>query len=98
MEFLSVFSEFFYYLSSSNVDKNGENAKYSFNFDKLMSWFELYYICKVHSDTTNATEFAHLILSRAISYGIISYSDEKDFSSEEGIQLIIDLAYERRFK
>lgn len=98
VEFLSVINYFLFNLSTSNIDKNGENAKYSFNFDKLMSWLELYYICRTSSDTEGANKFAELILSRAINYGIISSSDEKEFLSDEGIQLIIDLAYDRCFQ
>jgi hypothetical protein len=98
MDFLYQINKLLSNLFTCGIDKTGDNAKYCFNLDKLMCWLELYHICKGISDVNGAEEFAKLIVERAINYGIISSSDKKSYSSDEGIQIIIDLAFDRCFQ
>lgn len=93
--FLYEINKFLSGLFINIIEKNEENARYCFNYDKLMSWLELYNICKMHADDTGARDFSDLIIKRAINYGIILPCDEKNYMSDEGLQLIIDLAYDR---
>jgi hypothetical protein len=86
ISFLCELNRFLSNLSTGGIDKTEKNAKYCFNFDRLMSWLELFNLCQVASDTEGIEKFAKLIIDRAINYGIITPSDEKDFSSDEGIQ------------
>lgn len=62
-----------------------------------MSWLELFHLSQVTYDYEGIEKFEKLIIDSAINYGIITPSDEKDFSSDEGIRSIIELAYERCF-
>ena len=96
--FLYEINKFQSNLFKSGIDKTGKNARYCFNLDKLMSWLELFHMCQVISDVEGVDKFVGLIVEGAINYGIISSSDKKSFSSNEGIQLIIDLAFDRCFQ
>ncbi|WP_349946737.1 hypothetical protein ABFV83_00085 [Lacrimispora sp. BS-2] len=93
--FLNEINKFLSNLSAGGIDKTGKNAKYCFNFDKLMSLLELFHVCQVNSDAEGIDKFMKLIVERAIIYDIILPSDKKCFLSNEGIQIIIDLAYDR---
>lgn len=95
IHFLSTIKYFLFNFPINNVDRNGQNARFSFNHDKLMSWLESYYIFKSCSDISQANILMKHIVNKAVEYRIISATEIDDFYSEDGLQLIIDLSYER---
>ena len=97
MEFLEIFGNITISMDSGNVDKDGERAKFCFNLDKLFCWAQLYLFSKIESDLACADKISDHIVNKAVSYGIINSHEKEIFQSEEGIELIIELASERCF-
>ncbi len=97
VSFLSVISNFMLPIISSNVDKSGDHAKYVFNLDKLMLLLELYWYSKLQNESVAVKAIETQIIEKGINYGIIESSEEELFSSEAGILMIIDSAFERCF-
>lgn len=97
VSFLSIMSNFIQTITSSNVDKSGDHAKYVFNLDKLMILLELYWHSKLQNECDKVKNIETQIVTKGINYGIIQTSEKELFSSEEGILMIIDLTYDRCF-
>lgn len=95
--FLSIMTGFVSPILSNHVDKNGQNAKQSFNYDKLMMLLKFYHKCKTSFDAEATKQVAEMIVNKGINCGIILPSDKEDYSSEDGILMIIDLAQSKCF-
>lgn len=90
-----LISSFLMNVSQGYVDKTGEAAKYAFNLDYLMCRLELMNICRIAGNTECEKIFADTIVEKAVNYGLINDNEKENYSSLEGLCMIVEFAKER---
>ena len=82
-------------VTNGSVDKDEENARRSYQLDHIMFDSYLYVLSFMLADLESCQVLFERIIDRAITYKLILNSDRKDYTSLEGLHLIIQAAKSR---
>ena len=76
------------------VDKEGDNAKWSFQYNKLISGLAMIQL-SIHRNIKYVDKWIDKMIDAAVSYGLIDNSDIEDMRSLDGMCFLVEVAEER---